>query len=383
MTVKVLIADDSSFQRKIISEMLSEHEKIEVVSLARDGVEAVEKVKEFKPDVVLLDILMPRMDGLAAFKQIMKNHPTPIIIFSVLDPNTLDASVQALLLGAFDYIIKPGGIWKVELPKFKEQLISKVLIASKSKNLDYFKEIRDYPDDLLKNQQKSEKLIYFDQKPKIPSSNKVSIEKVNHVNVNKLRFNVIVIATSVGGPKTLRLILSKIPKGINSPILIVQHLTEHFMGHFAESLNNYTDLDVKLAKNGEKIDPGVVYLSPGGKHMEIVLRNDKPHIRTFNDQPINYCIPSADPLFFSAARIFKKRALGIILTGLGNDGVAGLKAIKSEGGLTIAESKETSVVYGMPKVAAESEAAQIITPNYMVKNYILKFDKKFGNLSYD
>ncbi|MCK4286169.1 MAG: response regulator, partial [Candidatus Lokiarchaeota archaeon] len=108
MTVKVLIADDSSFQRKIISEMLSEHEKIEVVYLARDGVEAVEKVKELKPDVVLLDILMPRMDGLAALKQIMKDHPTPTIIFSVLDPITLDASIQALLLGAFDYIIKPG-----------------------------------------------------------------------------------------------------------------------------------------------------------------------------------------------------------------------------------------------------------------------------------
>jgi len=105
MTVKVLIADDSSFQRKIISEMLSEHEKIEVIYLARDGVEAVEKTKELKPDVVLLDILMPRMDGLAAFKQIMKDHPTPTIIFSVLDPNTLDASIQALLLGAFDYIM--------------------------------------------------------------------------------------------------------------------------------------------------------------------------------------------------------------------------------------------------------------------------------------
>jgi two-component system chemotaxis response regulator CheB len=155
------------------------------------------------------------------------------------------------------------------------------------------------------------------------------------------------------------------------------------MGRFAESLDTFTDLDVKLGKNGEKIDPGVVYLSPGGKHMEIVLRNNKPHIRTFDDQPINYCKPSADPLFFSAARIFKKRALGIILTGLGNDGVAGLKAIKSEGGLTIAESKETSIVYGMPKVAAESDAAQIITPNYMIKNYILKFDKKFGTESYD
>ena len=383
MTVKVVIADDSSFQRKIISEMLSEHEKIEVVYLARDGEELVEKVKELNPDVVLLDILMPKMDGLAAFKQIMKEHPTPTIIFSILDPNTLDASVQALLLGAFDYIIKPGGVWEVELPKFKEQLISKVLVASKSEKLDYIKEIKDYPDDPLKNQQKSEKLKNSNHKPKISSSNKVSIGKVNNVNINKFRFNVIVIATSVGGPKTLRLILSKIPKGIKTPILIVQHLNVHFMEKFAESLDSYTDLDVKLAKNGEKIEPGVVYLCPGGKHMEIVVRNNEPHIRTFEDQPINYCIPSADPLFFSAAQVFKKRALGIILTGLGNDGVAGLKAIKSEGGLTIAESKETSVVYGMPKIAAESKAAQIITPNYMIKNYILKFDKKFRKQSYD
>lgn len=381
MTVKVLIADDSSFQRKIISEMLSEHEKIEVIYLARDGVEAVEKVKELKPDVLLLDILMPRMDGLTAFKQIMKVHPIPTIVFSVLDPITLDASVQALLLGAFDYIIKPGGVWKVELPKFKEELISKVLLASKSKKIDRSKAIKDFPDASLKNQnqQKSEKIKDYVQKPKIPPFDKVGMEKVNKVDIDKFKFNIIVIATSVGGPKTLRLILSQIPKGINSPILIVQHLNEQFMVQLAESLNDYTDLDVTLAKNGEKINPGIVYLAPGGKHTEIVVKNNKPYIRTFDGQPINYCIPSADPLFFSAARVFKKRALGIILTGIGNDGVAGLKAIKSKGGLTIAESKETSIVYGMPKVAAESGAAQIITPNHMIKNYILKFDKRYGN----
>jgi len=380
MTVKVLIADDSSFQRKMISDMLSEHERIEVVYTARDGVEAVEKVKELKPDVVLLDILMPRMDGLAAFKQIMKDHPVPTIVFSVLDPKTLDASVQALLLGAFDYIIKPGGIWKDELPKFKEQLISKVLIASKSENLKNFKEMKvnSDDDDILKYQQKSEKINNAFQKPIISSDDKVGDGKVYNVNIDKFNFNIIVIATSVGGPKTLRLILSQIPKGLISPILIVQHLTEQFMEQFAKSLDNYTDLHVKLGKNGEKIESGVVYLAPGGKHMEIVVRNNRPYIRAFEGEPINFCRPSADPLFFSAAKIFKKRALGIILTGLGNDGVSGLKAIKSEGGLTIAESKETCVVYGMPKVAAESDAAQIITPNYMIKNYIVKFDKMFG-----
>jgi len=311
----------------------------------------------------------------------MKVHPIPTIVFSVLDPITLDASVQALLLGAFDYIIKPGGVWKVELPKFKEELISKVLLASKSKKIDRSKAIKDFPDASLKNQnqQKSEKIKDYVQKPKIPPLDKVGKEKVNKVDIDKFKFNIIVIATSVGGPKTLRLILSQIPKGINSPILIVQHLNEQFMVQLAESLNDYTDLDVTLAKNGEKINPGIVYLAPGGKHTEIVVKNNKPYIRTFDGQPINYCIPSADPLFFSAARVFKKRALGIILTGIGNDGVAGLKAIKSEGGLTIAESKETSIVYGMPKVAAESGAAQIITPNSMIKNYILKFDKKYGN----
>ena len=139
MTINVLIAEDSSFQRKLISDMISSHQDIEVIAIARDGREAIEMVEQYDPDVMLLDLLMPKMDGMTAFKHIMEDHPIPTIIFSVLDPRTMDASIKALILGAFDYVIKPGGVWKDELPKFKDELISKVCLAYKSKKRQKYK----------------------------------------------------------------------------------------------------------------------------------------------------------------------------------------------------------------------------------------------------
>lgn len=378
MSIKVLIAEDSSFQRSLISKMISEHSKIEIVGVARDGMEAVEMVEKYRPNVLLLDIMMPKMDGLTAFKLIRKKHIIPTIIFSVLDPRTMDASVQALLLGAFDYIIKPGGVWKIELPKFKDQLISKVLLAYKSTNKvvdnenNLLTEKFEIKPDALLNERNSVDLV------EIEEDLRKNVLKPLSDATSKLKFNVIVIGTSVGGPKTLKLILKQIPKGFSCPILIVQHLDSYFMRKFADSLDELCKIDVKIAEDGEEINPGIVYLSPGDKHMKIIIKNNTPCLNTFKGEPINFCLPSIDPLFFSAARIFKNRAMGIILTGLGNDGVAGLEAIKLMGGKTIAESQETSVVYGMPKVAIEKGAAQIIVPNYQIKDYMIKHAKNWG-----
>jgi len=376
MPIKVLIADDSSFQRNLISKMISEHPKIEVVGVAKDGLQVLEMVEKNRPNVLLLDILMPKMDGLSAFKLVRNKYSIPTIIFSVLDPKTMDASVQALLLGAFDYIIKPGGIWKVELPKFKEQLISKILLAYKSKNEKEHDENKVFAE---KPEIKQETLLV--EKNNVDFIEiKEDLKKVVPVPTSgklaKLKFNIIVIGTSVGGPRTLKLILEQIPKDFSCPILIVQHLDNFFMKQFADSLSGLCKIYIKIAEDGEEIHPGIAYLSPGDKHMKIILKNNKPCLRTFEGKPINFCLPSIDPLFFSAARIFKNCAMGIILTGLGVDGVAGLEAIKLMGGKTIAESKETSVVYGMPKVAFEKGAAQIVVPNYQIKNYMINYAKK-------
>ncbi len=373
MPIKVLIAEDSSFQRSLISKMIDEDLDIEVIAQARNGNEAVDFVEKYQPDVLLLDLVMPEKDGLEAFKLIMKKNPLPIIIFSVLDLKSMDTSVKVLLLGAFDYIIKPGGIWKVELPKFKNELISKIKLASKSKVTKSVSANKE------KSKKASEEKVEKKEISAITPIEKpikdLKSELKPTSNLDKLEFNIVVIGTSVGGPKTLKSILKKIPKDFPCPILIVQHLDSHFMNIFAQSLNKLCEIEVKVAENGEKILPGKVYLSPGNQHMEIIVKQKKPCIRTFEGERINFVIPSADVLFESAAKIFKNRAMGVILTGLGRDGAAGLKSIKEAGGETIAESPETCVVYGMPKIAIESNAANLVVPNYNIKNHMIRFAK--------
>lgn len=371
MPVNVVIAEDSAFQRRLISEMLSSHQSIDVIDVARNGFEAVEKVETHHPDVLVLDIVMPQMDGLTAFKQIMAKYPIPTIIFSVLDPQSLDKSVQALLMGAFDYIMKPGGEWKIELPKFKHQLIEKVLLASRSQIKQVYRK---------KNGEKTINLNGFPQHSERSlkkKSMRKNFPKLQSVTLSQLNSNLIVMGASVGGPKTIKNILSYLPKNISSPILIVQHINEHFIEHYVHSLSFSCEIEVKIGEDGEEILPGVAYFAPGERHMEIFIKNNKPCIKISNGEPVNFCKPSIDVLFFSAAQIYKQATLGILLTGMGEDGVLGLNAIKDFGGTTITESKETCILYGMPKVAAERGVADFILPNYDIPDQIKFFSNSF------
>ena len=502
MSIKVIIADDSMFLRKKISDILLTDNSINIIGYASNGKEAVEMVKDFHPNVLLLDLLMPEMNGLDAFERIMNNVPTPTIILSSISPQTMDASIQALLMGAFDYIIKPSGLEAKDLPKFQEELINKVHSASQSqikkvyesddlthKKMylrqelvnDTFKfgeylnklepidksidteEKTSKPNDSIIVKSKRETILQ--EEPKIPkiinnvdkkdqvipliaeadknfkvipeeksesklkydSSNqtnsiiekKITLEhkvknknklrklvlvknkkEFNELNEKKSRLtgeqkylkaesvldsriisdvylttNIIVLGASVGGPRTLRTILKEIPKDLSCPLLIVQHLNANFINTFVNTLRNDCSIKIKVAEDGELIQSGIAYISPGEKHMEISIKNGIPHIKTYIGTPIHHCIPSIDVLFYSAARIYRNRAMGIILTGMGEDGVEGLRAIKNNGGRTIAESEETCVLYGMPKFAANRGYADFIIPNYEVKNYIMNFAK--------
>ncbi|NHI92204.1 MAG: chemotaxis-specific protein-glutamate methyltransferase CheB [Candidatus Lokiarchaeota archaeon] len=373
MSIKVLIAEDSAFQRKIISEMLDGHEFIDVINMARNGEEAIEMVNKYRPDVLVLDLLMPKVDGLTALKEIMEQNPTPTIIFSVLDPRSLDNSVKALVLGAVDYIIKPGGEWKVEFPKFREELISKVLLAAKSHVKREFKRSpAEYVEKIV-----LEKPVRF---KRLPSQRKLSKPHfdLSPIYVSNLKSNIIVMGASVGGPRTLKQILKEIPKDLSAPILVVQHLNEHFVDQFVGTLGNNCDIKIKVGMQNEFIEPSNVYVSPGGTHMTISVRNNKPCIELVNSEPVNFCKPSIDMLFFSAARVYKNNTLGILLTGMGEDGVDGLQAIQKYKGMTISESKETAILYGMPKIAAERGVVDMIIPNYKIKDQIIRFAKRFN-----
>lgn len=444
MSIDIIIADDSAYLRKNISDILSEHDLINIVDYAKDGIEAIKLVKKYSPDVLVLDLVMPKKNGLDAFKEIMEDHPTPTVILSAISPKNLDSSIQALLMGAFDYIIKPGGIGAKNLPRFREELLAKVLLASQSQIKKIFKKdeeiIRknrslrqDIVDQIFDFGQYINRLTpiqEFEEKPsndafeimkvkaileednKSVNAGKLSSEKVNRPILKKIKptlkselkediftlktknrqlartpdlspvknlaltTNVIVIGASVGGPRTITTILKEIPSNLNAPILIVQHLSSHFTEAFADNLNLECDLKIKVAKNGEYLQSGHVYIAPGDLHMEISIENSKPIIKIYKGTPVNFCMPSIDILFFSAAKIYRNRAMGILLTGMGSDGVEGLGAIKRIGGKAIAESEETCILYAMPKFAAEKGYTDYILPNYNIKDYILKFVKR-------
>ncbi len=372
MSIKVLLAEDSSYQRKLITDMLLSSKEISKVEVAKNGKEAIKKIESVNPDVLILDLIMPKIDGITVFKFLSEHYPIPTIIFTAKSPETLDDSVQALLLGAFDFIVKPKGLWKEELPKLKEKLIFSTLYASKIKktyekrNL-LIKKSFEKPLNLITEQYQ----IIKKPKPKIEKA-----LKITPLLEGKLTPNAIVIGTSTGGPRTLKTILKDIPKDFSSPILMVQHLDEFFMKEFSKSLNQVSKIEVKIPVNGEKILPGIAYLSPGEKHMEVAQRNKIQYIKILDGEPVNFCKPSVDVLFLSAAKVYKDRILGILLTGLGQDGAAGLEAIKKGGGQTIAESEQTCVVYGMPKAAVKRGAANLILPNYQIKEHMLKFARK-------
>ena len=222
MSIKVLIAEDSAYQRKIIAEMITSNEEIEVIDVAKNGREAIQKIGEHNPDVILLDIIMPEVDGLSVLKFLSEHYPIPTIVFTGLKLESLDDSVQALLLGAFDFIIKPSGYWEEEFPKFKEKLISSILYAGK------IKKTYEKRNKLIKKSIDTHFDLAIGEKQEVARKKlkPITIEspKISSADIKKLKTNIIVIGTSTGGPRTLKSILKMIPKDFPSPILMVQHL---------------------------------------------------------------------------------------------------------------------------------------------------------------
>jgi two-component system chemotaxis response regulator CheB len=378
MSVKVLLVQGSAYQRILFSNMLSSHKSINIVSVERNVKGAFERVIRDNPDVWIIDIGFTDLNNIKIIQTLIKKFSIPTIFLIPSNLKTEEPPLKELISIAFDFIIKPRGIWKEEIPKIKDELISKTLLASKSNRVK--------PTDLVK----LNKEILAEHIDNISSKEIEKLEggeQLRHeefffdrspVNIKSLESNVIVMGASVGGPRTIKVIIEKIPEDFPSPIFIVQHMNHFFMRQFAVNLRDKCALRIKIGKNGELIEPGIIYLAQGDKHMQIIEKAGKPCIRIFEGEPINFCRPSVDVLFYSAARVYKDKTIGILLTGMGNDGVAGLKYIKKMGGTTISESVETAVLYGMPKVAAESGVSDFIVPNYLISNYMIKFAKKFS-----
>ncbi len=335
--LNVLIVDDSAFMRNTLSSMISSDPELKVVGTARDGIEAVEKVSSLKPDIVTMDIEMPKMDGIEALKHIMAKTPVPVIMVSSLSTESAKATLHALEIGAVDFIPKNLSDLSINIVKIKEILIEKI------KGIGMKKMVRR----TLKRR-----------------TSPLQVSKVSEYS-SKRRISIVAIGSSTGGPKALQNIISKLPGDFPVPILIAQHMPASFTGPFAERLNQLSNIEIREAKDGEPLRKGVALIAPGSGHMGVRRRKGSAEtcIAIIKDEKGEYIYrPSVDLLMSSIANTYSAYTLGIILTGLGNDGEKGLGEIKAKGGKIIAESEESCVVYGMPKAVVEAGIADKIVP---------------------
>ncbi|MGD0281739.1 MAG: chemotaxis response regulator protein-glutamate methylesterase [Dissulfurispiraceae bacterium] len=334
--VKILIVDDSAFMRNALSTMLSSDPEIKIVGTARDGIEAIEKIESLKPDIVTMDVEMPRMDGIAALKHIMSTNPLPVVMVSSITTEGAKVTLDALDLGAVDFIPKNLSELSINIVKIKEILIDRIKqIARKG-------------------------IVTKRVRPCLKPAPRVT-EVPTHMPLRTTgdrRIGIVSVGTSTGGPKALQEIIPRLPKDFPTPIVIAQHMPPNFTGPFAERLNQLSQIEVREAVEGEPLKPGVALIAPGRGHMRVKRVRGIETIISISENREEFIYrPSVDALMASVAEYFPGRALGVILTGMGNDGLKGMLSMKKTGGRIFAQDEESCVVYGMPKAVVDAGIA--------------------------
>ncbi len=345
--IKVVVVDDSAFMRKSISIMLESDPEIKVVASARDGVEGVEFVKKYKPDLVTMDIEMPRMDGLAALQQIMKECPVPVLMLSSLTTEGADATIKALEYGAVDFIPKELSYVNVNIIQIKAELIRKI------KEITRYSSLRE----------RLKRIQGYTSRVKANDNNTLSTEIKTDSELPKLPYKAVAIGISTGGPLSLQKVLPFINPKIGSPIFIVQHMPPKFTKSLSERLNSMSQIQVKEAENGERVNNGVVYIAPGGFHMTIVKSGAFTFEISISEQPDKTLHrPSVDVMMDSVINVYGKNMLGVMMTGMGKDGFESIKRLKALGGACLAQDEQSCVVYGMPKSVVDAGFANVVAP---------------------
>jgi two-component system chemotaxis response regulator CheB len=340
--IRVIIVDDSAFMRKSLSILLESDNDIEIIGTARDGVEGYDLVKKLSPDIVTLDIEMPRMDGLTTLKKIMKDCPTSVLMVSSLTTEGADSTLKALEYGAVDFIPKELSFVNVNIINIREDLIRKVKEIVKQKSVH----------DRLRRLQTLTK-----------RTDTAKPSPVTKLSLPKMLYKAIAIGVSTGGPMSLQKVIPLITKKIDLPIFIVQHMPPKFTKSLAERLNGMSELEVKEAENDEVVRNGFVYIAPGGFHMTVRKNIGAQVVIKISEEPSTTLHrPAVDVMINSVVEIYGKNTLGVIMTGMGKDGYEGIKEIKRLGGYCIAQDEESCVVYGMPKAIVDAGFADAIAP---------------------
>ncbi|HXG90771.1 MAG TPA: chemotaxis response regulator protein-glutamate methylesterase [Blastocatellia bacterium] len=340
--IRVLVVDDSAVMRRLISSLLERDKEIEVVATAIDGDFALSKADQLKPDVVTLDVDMPRMDGMTALSYLVSKHGAPVIMLSSLTSRGAELTMQALERGAVDFVCKPKV--STQVGEMGEELIGKIKAAARRRPV-VMPTLRRFR---------------VDMKWKAPGA-----------RVIRETQKIIAIGASSGGPHALRYLLPRIPGDIDASIVIVQHLPETFTAMLARWLDEICELEVKEAADGDALFPGRALIAPANWQMKVKRTDGAAHVVLESSGPVNGHMPSVDVLFKSVAKEYGRAAIAVLMTGMGNDGAAGLGDVKQSGGHTIAQDKESCSVYGMPRVAVERGFVEKVVSLEEMPSYIV------------
>ena len=355
--IKVLVVEDSAFMQRRIVELLESCPDIRVAGTARDGVEAIEQVNRVNPDVITMDLNMPRMDGLTAIENIMATCPKPIVILSSYSKLLGQRSFQALEIGAVDIVEKPGDSISLDLSMVREDLLRKLRTASR------VKVIRNAGGPKCSEPNSSVKVC---RKVK-PIDRIAALTACSHEE--SARGAIVCIGSSTGGPGVLSKVLPSLPSNFSLPVVVAQHMPGSFMKPFIQQLASKCQVRVKEAEEGEVPQGGTVYVAPGFKHLGF---QSAERFELHAPEVLPGPCPSVDVLFHSAALHFGSLAVGVLLTGMGSDGATGMRDILKRGGHTIAQDEESCVVFGMPKVAIDNGSVKEILPSHEIASAILR-----------
>lgn len=340
----VLVVDDSSFMRRCISMIIEQDPQFFIIGIARNGLDAIEKIQRLKPDLVTMDVEMPEMDGIEALTRIMELCPVPVVMLSNHTEEGAITTIKALELGAVDFFLKSSIVGEDSNPQSIKQFLTNLkTIVEKAKVPSVEKEI---------------KIDTY----KVDASEAIGAE-------------VIVIGCSTGGPSSLQSLLPRFPANFHIPIVVIQHMPEGFTGPLAERFNTICNLRVKEAENGDILSVGTIYIAPAGYQLYFKRQADgKVELKTSKNSSIETLYqPSVTVALLSAAQVFKNRMVTVIMTGMGNDGLVGCEEVKKNNGKVIVEAEETCVVYGMPKVVYEAGLADVQVPLSQIFSQIIRY----------